>query len=348
MGIKQLSKLIKENCKRAVVPRRIGYYESYKIAIDASLSIYQFLIAVRSDGETLGYGDSTTSHIIGMFYRTIRMIEQGIIPVYVFDGKAPAMKAAELQKRKDKRDKAQKLLEEAVEEENKEEKEKNEKRKVKVDETHVNDCKKLLKLMGIPFITAESEAEAYCSFLCKKGSVRYVATEDMDALCFGAPVLLRNMNAAQSKKLDIDEYHLDTILKELELTMDSFIDLCILLGCDYCETIKGIGYKRALELIKQHGNIEKILELGKFEAPENFQFEEARCIFKNLSSIGDTHDFQIKYDQINQEELKRFLVEEKGFDENRVKSGIEKIMKGKSKGNQSKLDSFFVKKQTLS
>lgn len=346
MGIKQLSKLIKENCKKAVVPRRIGYYESYKVAIDASLSIYQFLIAVRSDGESLGYGDSTTSHLIGMFYRTIRMVEQGIIPVYVFDGKAPALKAAELQKRKEKREKAQKLLELAVEEQNKEEKDKNEKRKIKVDETHVNDCKKLLKLMGIPFITAESESEAYCSFLAKKGCVKYVATEDMDALCFGAPILLRNMNAAQSKKLDIDEYSLETILKELDLSMDSFVDLCILLGCDYCDTIKGIGYKRALELIKQHKSIEGILELGKFEVPENFDYEAARSIFKNLSTLGDTHDFQIKYDQIKQEELKKFLVDEKGFDETRVKSGVEKILKGKNRGNQSRLDAFFCKKKT--
>lgn len=33
------------------------------------------------------------SHISGFFYRTIRMVEGSIKPVYVFDGKPPDLKA---------------------------------------------------------------------------------------------------------------------------------------------------------------------------------------------------------------------------------------------------------------
>jgi hypothetical protein len=55
-----------------------------KVAIDASMSIYQFLIAVRSEGANLTNDDGeTTSHLSGLFYRTIRMINHGIKPVYV-------------------------------------------------------------------------------------------------------------------------------------------------------------------------------------------------------------------------------------------------------------------------
>jgi len=341
MGIKQLSKLIKEKCPKAVITRKATFYRGTKVAIDASLALYQFLIAVRTEGSTLAYGDLTTSHIVGMFYRTIRMVENGIVPVYVFDGKAPAMKAVELQKRGERRAKAEQILVAARLAEDKEEIGRQEKRKVKVDETHVSDCKRLFKLMGIPFVTAESESEAHCAFLCKSGAVGAVATEDMDALCFGTPVLLRNMNASQAKKLDIDEYRLDGILRGLDMTMESFIDMCILLGCDYCDTVKGIGYKGAYELVKKHGTIEKIVENEKVEVGENFDYKAARRIFNELSSAGEAGQFEIMYDDIDKNGLIEFLVKEKGFDEARVTSGIEKLIKTRDKSSQRRLDSFF-------
>ncbi|KAI5181721.1 flap endonuclease-1, partial [Pancytospora epiphaga] len=159
MGIKQLSKLIKEKTKNAVVPRKFEHYYGAKIAIDAPMSIYQFLVAVRADGSALGTGGNTTSHLSGMFYRTVKLIEAGITPVYVFDGKAPALKVAECRKRADRREKATRQLEEAIKDGDKTLIEKWEKRQVKIEEFHVEDCKKLLQFMGVPFITAISEAE---------------------------------------------------------------------------------------------------------------------------------------------------------------------------------------------
>lgn len=352
MGIKQLSKLIKENCKKAIIPRKPEYYSSSSIAIDASLALYQFLIAVRTDGANLGYGDATTSHLIGMFYRTIKMVENGITPIYVFDGKAPAMKMIELQKRDERRLRAEKLSEGA----DREELLKQEKRKVKVSGEHVDDCKRLFRLMGIPHITAPSESEAYCAYLCKRGLVKGVATEDMDALCFGTPLLLRNMNknntSSRSKagntKLDVDEYNLSMILKELEIDMDSFIDLCILMGCDYCDTIKGVGYRRAYEFIKRHRSIEEIIREEKVEVPENFDYKSAREIFRNLSSLCEIDEdacLEIGFDQIDKEGLVEFLVREKGFDEQRVTNGVDRMARANKKGNQTRLDSFFERKR---
>lgn len=101
------------------------------------MCLYQFLIAVRSEGAQLTSVDGETtryiineylcnftlffdyslcySHLMGMFYRTIRLVEQGIKPVYVFDGKPPNLKGGELAKRAEKRDEAQKLLQAAEE-----------------------------------------------------------------------------------------------------------------------------------------------------------------------------------------------------------------------------------------
>lgn len=165
----------------------IPYFVCRKVAIDASMSLYQFLIAVRQDGgaQLTNESGETTSHLMGMFYRTIRMVDNGIKPVYVFDGKPPQMKAGELEKRKEKRDEAQAALDKAKEEGNMEEVDKQNRRLVKVTKEHVADVKVLLKHMGIPYVEAPCEAEAQCAELVKAGKVYAAGTEDMDALTFG-------------------------------------------------------------------------------------------------------------------------------------------------------------------
>lgn len=116
----------------------------------------------------------------------------------------------------------------------------------------------------------------------KAGKVYATATEDMDALTFGSSVLLRHMTFSEARKMPIQEFHLSKVLEELELGHNEFIDLCILLGCDYCDSIRGIGPKRAIDLIKQHRNIETIvknLDQKKYTVPENWPFQEARRLF---------------------------------------------------------------------
>jgi flap endonuclease-1 len=138
-------------------------------------------------------------------------------------------------------------------------------------------CKRLLRLMGVPVFEAPCEAEAQCAALVRAGKVSpspsipsrllatslqvfATATEDMDALTFRSTILLRHMTFSEAKKMPIKEFHLDRILKDLEMDMTQFIDMCILLGCDYCQTIRGIGPKKAVELISTHKSIENVLE----------------------------------------------------------------------------------------
>ena len=75
------------------------------------MSIYQFLIAVRQqDGQQLvNEAGETTSHLMGIFYRTIRMAENGIKVVYCFDGKPPTLKSDELAKRGERRQEARRI-----------------------------------------------------------------------------------------------------------------------------------------------------------------------------------------------------------------------------------------------
>lgn len=128
------------------------------------MCLYQFLIAVRSEGAQLTSVDGeTTSHLLGAFYRTIRLIENGIKPVYVFDGKPPDLKSGELNKRQEKRAEAQKALEKATEVGDATEIDKFNRRLVKVTKQHTEEVKQLLSLMGVPYIDAPCEAEAQCA-----------------------------------------------------------------------------------------------------------------------------------------------------------------------------------------
>ncbi|CAG9809038.1 unnamed protein product [Chironomus riparius] len=344
MGIQGLAKLIADVAPHAIKETEIKNYFGRKIAIDASMSLYQFLIAVRAEGAQLTDANGeTTSHLMGIFYRTIRLLDNGIKPVYVFDGKPPDMKSGELNKRAERREEAQKALDKATEAGDQAEMDKMNRRLVKVTKEHNNEAKELLKLMGVPYIDAASEAEAQCSAMVKAGKVFGVATEDMDALTFGANVLLRHMTFSEARKMPVQEIHYEKVLKGLELERDEFIDLCILMGCDYCDTIRGIGPKRAIELIQKYKSIEKIvdnIDKKKYEVPEDWNYERARELFKE-PEITDVETIDLKWTAPDEDGLVKYLCGDKQFNEDRVRSGAQKISKSLKTATQGRLDSFF-------
>merc|ERR1719287_10512 len=147
---------------------------------------------------------------------------------------------------------------------------------VKVTKEQNEETKTLLRLMGLPVIDAPSEAEATCAALCRDGKVYAAATEDADCLTFGTKVLVRNLMAAESQKKQILEVSLERALEQLNISMDQFIDFCILSGCDYCDTIKGVGPQTAIRLIMQHGTLEKVIEnIEADKVPSNFRYQAA-------------------------------------------------------------------------
>jgi len=174
------------------------------------------------------------------------------------------MKSGELAKRIAKRAKAEIDLAAARDAGNGDDIDKFSRRLVKVTKAHTDDCKELLRLMGIPIVDAPCEAEAQCAELAKKGKVFGVATEDMDALTFRTPRLIRKLTSAQGKDKDpIVEIDVELVLVGMNLTYEQFVDLCILCGCDYCNSIKSIGPKTALKLVRQYTSIENIVKVLK-------------------------------------------------------------------------------------
>jgi len=350
MGIKGLMKFLHDAAPKAI--KEVKGPEAFTgriVAIDASMCLYQFLIMIRDQSSGGGYGSLTneagqvTSHIQGLLARTIRFMEAGIKPVYVFDGKPPELKMAEIAERREKRDVAEKALAAAKDQGNEEDVKKMAGRTIRVTKEQNEQAKHLLRLMGLPVVEAPSEAEACCAGLAKDGLVYAAVTEDADCLTFGTPILIRNLLAAESAKKTVYEVRLATILEQLNITMDQFIDFCILSGCDYCETIRGVGPSTAIKLIIQHGSIEKIIENldpEKSPVPNRFPYKEAREFFR-LAETVDPKETHFEFKEPDFDGLRKFLVEENGFSEERVARLLERLKVSKAKTKQRPLDSFF-------
>jgi len=349
MGIKHLFQLIKEEAPLSIREGEIKQHFGRKVAIDASMSIYSFLIAVRSDGQQLmNDAGETTSHLMGMFYRTLRMVDAGIKPLYVFDGKPPKLKSGELAKRFQRKQEAQEDLEEAKETGTAEDVEKFSRRTVRVTREHNAECQRLLKLMGIPYIIAPTEAEAQCAVLARAGKVYAAASEDMDTLCFNTPILLRHLTFAEQRKEPIQEIHTDKVLEGLNMDRKQFVDLCILLGCDYLDPIPKIGPSTALKLIREHGSLEKVVEFiqndpkKRYTIPEDWPYQDARELFFNPDvRQADDPECDFKWEKPDVEGLVQFLVKEKGFSEDRVRNGAQRLEKNLKGAQQARIEGFF-------
>ncbi|KAF2195310.1 flap endonuclease 1 [Zopfia rhizophila CBS 207.26] len=347
MGIKHLFQLISEHAPDAIKTGEIKNQFGRKVAIDASMSIYSFLIAVRSDGQQLmSDTGETTSHLMGMFYRSLRMVDNGIKPLFVFDGAPPKLKSGELAKRFQRKSEAQAAHEEAKETGTAEDVEKFSRRTVRVTKEHNAECQRLLTLMGIPYIIAPTEAEAQCAVLARAGKVYGAASEDMDTLTFNSPVLLRHLTFSEQRKEPIQEIHLDKVLEGLAMEREQFIDLCILLGCDYLDPIKGIGPSTALKLIREHKNLEGVVEYmknsTKYTIPDDWPYADARQLFLEPDvRSADDPECDFKWEAPDVEGLVQYLVEEKHFSEDRVRNGAAKLQKNLKSAQQSRLEGFF-------
>merc|ERR1719401_2407780 len=147
--------------------------------------------------------------------------------------------------------------------------------------------------------------------------------------------------AAESQKKQILEVSLERALEQLNISMDQFIDFCILSGCDYCDTLKGVGPSTAIKMLIQHGSLEKVLEvLGPEKVPENFRYQAARDFFKECEAV-DTSTTEFKFEEPDFDGLTKFLVETCSFSPERVARYVERLKNAKNRTKQRPLDSFF-------
>lgn len=334
---------------RSIIPSKeieLADLSGKKIALDAFNVIYSFLSIIRDrfTGEPLKDSKNRiTSHLSGIFYRTTNLIENNIRTVWVFDGEPPEFKQKIIEAREEAREEARKKWKEAVEKG--EEAIRYAQAAAQFTDAMVEDSKKLLDYMGIPWIQAPSEGEAMCAYLCKKNVVFGAGSQDADALLFGSPRLVRNLSITGRRKLPRKEAYieikpeiieLEKVFSELEITQKQLILIGILVGTDYAPGVKSVGPKTALKLVKEHKTLEKILKNVKWEAEV-----EAEDIYNFFLKPPVTEKYRIEWKEPSREKILEFMVEEHDFARERVEKVIDKLQQSFTAGRQASLKGWF-------
>jgi len=327
---------------RDIVPRTVIKLEDLggkSIAVDAYNALYQFLAIIRQpDGTPLKDSSGRiTSHLSGLFYRTSNLVELGIRPVYVFDGVPPALKEVEIKRRMRVKEEAAVRYEKALREGRTEEARVYAQATSRLKDYMAEDSKKLLDLMGIPWVQAPSEGEAQAAHLTKRGDSYYCASQDYDSLLFGAPRFVRNVTVSGRRKLPSKNIYVDVIPEVVELqqvlndsgiTYEQLVDVGILIGTDFNpDGIKGLGPKTALKLIREYGTLEKAVV-----HVENAAFPvEPQRIREIFLRPRVTDNYRLKWREPEAEGVVDFMCRGRDFSEDRIRKALERMQKGISK-----------------
>ncbi len=341
---------------REIIPRKeiqISDLRGKIVCVDAFNILYQFLSTIRQpDGTPLMDNKKRiTSHLSGIFYRNINLLSEGIKLVYVFDGEAPELKQKTYKKRKKLRDIANEKYEEAEKEENLEKMKRYSSQLIRLDDKIIKESKELLVAMGIPVVQAPSEGEAEAAYLARHKSEIYSAvSQDYDSLLFGTPRLIRNLTISKRKKtfsgyieVNPEIIELQDVFNKLEINLDQLICLGILVGTDYNPGgIPGIGQKRALGIVQKFKTpirIFKEVEEKINNLPEENKFDWTE-IFE-LFHKPNVKIFDFKFEEINEEKIKKILVNEHDFSDERIEKQLEKLREFKEKSKQKDLEKWF-------
>ena len=332
------------NLKDLIVKEKttLEAFSTKVIAIDAYNAIYQFLASIRGpDGlQLMDSQGRVTSHLSGLLYRNVNFLSLGIKPVYVFDGKAPSLKAAEIQRRKQIKKDATIKYEKAIAEGNLEDARKFAQQTTSMRDGMVKESKKLLECFGIPYIDAQSEGEATAAHLTNTGQAYASASQDYDSILCGAKRLVRNFTNSGRRRIPNSNTYIDVVpeviqtqkvLDALGLTREELIDIGILIGTDFNPNgFERIGPKTAIKMIRKHSRLEDIPQIQ--EQLQRIDFQQIREIFLN-PKVTDVEE--ITFEKVDYEAITDYLVKERSFSNDRVNSTLNRLKRALEKKSQN-------------
>ncbi|MCK4477736.1 flap endonuclease-1 [Candidatus Bathyarchaeota archaeon] len=320
------------------------------LAVDANNYLYQFLSLIRvRDGTPLKDSKGNiTSHLTGLMFRSTRLIHDfNIDLVFVFDGQPPALKGGEIKRRREQREKALQEWQEALKARDYAKAFSKAVMTSRLTRSMIEDAKKLLTLLGIPYVQAPSEAEAQTAYMAMRGDVWAASSKDYDCVLFGAPKLLRFLtihgreylpSKGVARPLKPELITLCQLLSHHEITRQQLVDLAILIGTDFNKGIKGVGPKTALKLVKGHGRIENLP--SKFLSKIPPQYKEVREIYLHPTT---TLEYDLSYNPLREEELFHFLCDQRDFAQKRVKTIVQRMKEIHRLKKQARLEKWFTR-----
>jgi flap endonuclease-1 len=351
MGVK-ITPLVEDVKKTITFKNLLGK----KIAIDAFNTLYQFMAIIRGkDGSPLkDLKGNPTSHLSGIFYRTLNILEQSIKPIFVFDGPPNPLKYEEIERRRAIRKDATKKMKEAQDLGKMEDAVKFAQATSKLNSVMIDESKELLAAMGVPIIQAAQDGEAQAAYMVNNNIAWAVGSQDYDSLLFGASRIVRNLSQNRTRKVksitikvDLEWLTLSKVLENSELSLEELVDIGILVGVDFFPGVSGIGPKTAIKLIKEHKSIENIIN-------NNIQFRK-KPIDLDLAKILQVQNIflkpEIKKDfdkpkwrRPNPELIKEILCERHDFNNERIENALKRFSSINSSSTQKTLEGFLKKK----
>ncbi len=314
----------------------------WTLAVDAYNTLYQFLAIIRgAGGEHLKDSNGhVTSHISGLFYRNVNLMELGVKLVFVFDGKPPELKAEEIERRSAAKSEAKDKYLRALQSGDLVQARKYAEASTVLRRDMVADAKELLDAMGIPWVDAPSEGEAQASVMAAEGTVSAVASQDHDSIVFGAPVLVRNVTISGRRKLPSkgifvnvvpERITLSAVLQQLGLTREQLVDFAILLGTDFNpDGFEGIGPARALKFLQKYGRLEDITELKEQIASINYP--AIRGLYLDAPA---NRGVKPEWKPLQKDRVISFLVDQHSFSRERVEAALGRIKKASDTQSES-------------
>ncbi len=315
---------------------------------DGNNILYQFLASIRGrDGKPLTDRQGrVTSHLTGLLYRTANLVEQGILPVFVWDGKPPEEKLETIRERRARREQAAEQAEQARAEGDLERARTKAAQSSRLSREMVDQADALLGHLGIPTIRAPSEGEAQAARAVVEGEAFALVSQDYDALLFGTPRVVRRLTTTQRRKVPgEDRYvdvepeivHLDEVLETLEVDHDQLVAMAVLIGTDFHPGIQGIGPKRALAAIQEHETLERACRA--LDAEEEFEtLELVASIFLEPETEPTG---ELSWGPVDERSAVEMLVTEHAFSEDRVRSAVDRYEKLNNPSRQGSLTDFF-------
>ena len=322
----------------------LSFLAGKKVGVDSYNMLYQFLASIRgADGMPLSDSHgNVTSHLTGLFYRTLNLVDLGVKPVFVFDGKPSQLKYETLKKRREARTDAEKKSSTALQEGNLGDAQKFGSRALKLTPEMTTEAKELLTLLGIPVVEAPQEGEAQASVMVSRGQLFGVASQDFDCLLFGATNLFRNIGITGKRKVAGKNFYVESkpqyissekILSQLGITRQKLIWLGILVGTDFNEKFPRIGPKTALKLVKENNSFEEIIT--KTNHTPDFDYKEIEEVFMNPVSV-EVNSSLLEAKAPQKEKVLEFLVEKHDFSKDRVEGTLNAFLKKKEETEKQK------------
>jgi len=338
MGIKKLRPLITHVAPDCIEYKTLDDLKNICVGIDTFIFIYKGILGHRQYNKGTdknNINNEIVTHLEYIFDIELKLRKHNITGLWISDGKQPCIKKDELMKRKLKKQQLQKKYEMSP---NYNPDMPNCQKNFTVDKTILSNLHKMLRLMGVPYVIANGEADSLGSFLNKSKLLDALITEDWDALPFGCQNLIKNFSTKES----IYTINSDQLLASLDLTYEQLIDVCILLGTDYCPKIKGLEgfdayyiYREFKDMNKFIMHLEK-LNSSKFKYNIPCDFLEKWCNAKTYyTEMIQQKNIPSKIFQKRPQKIKliKFLCDECLFDKHKTIKKVNKLMQLYYKNN---------------